>query len=487
MTLTGLPATVLLIEGRPGSSNGILEALASNNFGKFELLSAPSPEVGITRLRETRVDAVLLDLSPLQDQVMPETFAGVQRQANGIPIVVLVQHPDQARALQTVQPEAQHYLFLETLDACWLTCVLYSAVERNRMRLALQQSTLNLQASETRLRDIIARNADGIIIVGRDGTVQFANPAAEALFNRKADELVGLPFGHPMVHGESAEVDVILRPGYTAVAEMRVVETVWEEHPAYLASLRDITEHKRTEQKLREVVAELQARNEELDAFAHTVAHDLQGSLGSILGFAQVLGEYQQDMPAEELSRHLRMISRGAHQMSNIIEELLVLAGARHAKIELAPLDMAEIVAKSLQRLAYLIEEQAVEIIFPETGWPAAVGYAPWVEEVWVNYLSNAIKYGGRPPRIELGSTLQADGMVRFWVRDNGLGLKQEEQDRLFAPFTRLAQTRAQGHGLGLSIVRRIVEKLGGQVQVKSEGIPGQGCTFSFTLPGNEK
>jgi two-component system sensor histidine kinase/response regulator len=101
---------------------------------------------------------------------------------------------------------------------------------------------------------------------------------------------------------------------------------------------------------------------------------------------------------------------------------------------------------------------------------------------VWANYLSNAIQYGGRPPRVELGVTEQADGMVRFWVRDNGPGLTPEEQARLFTPFTQLAQVRARGHGLGLSIVRRIVERLGGQVGVESE--IGRGSAFTFTLPG---
>ena len=131
-------------------------------------------------------------------------------------------------------------------------------------------------------------------------------------------------------------------------------------------------------------------------------------------------------------------------------------------------------------RLAHMIEEHQTEIILPGT-WPVALGYDPWVEEVWVNYLSNAIKYGGQPPHVELGATAQADGMVRFWVRDNGSGLTPEEQARLFTPFTRLDQVRAKGHGLGLSIVWRIVEKLGGQVGVESE--IGRGSVFTFTLP----
>src|SRR5206468_1582865 len=113
--------------------------------------------------------------------------------------------------------------------------------------------------------------------------------------------------------------------------------------------------------------------------------------------------------------------------------------------------------------------------------WPTASGYAPWVEEVWTNYISNAIKYGGNPPRVELGADVDPDHMIRFWVRDNGAGLAPEQQSQLFKMYSRLGETRIQGHGLGLSIVQRIVEKLGGQVGVES--IPGQGSTFSFTLP----
>jgi signal transduction histidine kinase len=94
------------------------------------------------------------------------------------------------------------------------------------------------------------------------------------------------------------------------------------------------------------------------------------------------------------------------------------------------------------------------------------------------------LKYGGQPPHLELDATMEADGMVRFWIRDNGPGLTPEEQVQLFNPFTQLGQVPADGHGLGLSIVRRIVEKLGGQVGVESEGIPDQGSVFSFTLLG---
>jgi signal transduction histidine kinase len=145
-----------------------------------------------------------------------------------------------------------------------------------------------------------------------------------------------------------------------------------------------------------------------------------------------------------------------------------------------------------------MIEERKAEIVSPpKTPWPTAMGHGPWVEEVWVNYISNALKYGGRPPRVELGFDTSTAGLgspqlqsssgattlsgkIRFWVRDNGPGLPPEAQAQLFTPFPRLERDRAEGHGLGLSIVQRIVDKLGGQVGVESK--VGQGSTFTFTL-----
>jgi signal transduction histidine kinase len=110
------------------------------------------------------------------------------------------------------------------------------------------------------------------------------------------------------------------------------------------------------------------------------------------------------------------------------------------------------------------------------------LGYEPWVEEVWTNYLSNALKYGGRPARIELGSEDLSNGMIRFWIHDNGNGITLASQALLFTAFYQPPHSSG-GYGLGLSIVKRIVEKLGGEVAVQSSGAPGEGSTFSFTLP----
>jgi len=227
----------------------------------------------------------------------------------------------------------------------------------------------------------------------------------------------------------------------------------------------------------------LRQQNAELDAFAHTVAHDLQNPLSIIMGYAQLFKEGIASRTVDELPLIGAGCYNAAQKAANIIQNLLLLASIRKEDIKQHPLNMADIIKQVIERLNLMIVDSQAELILPKT-WPVALGYAPWVEEVWVNYLSNGLKYGGQPPRLEFGATPQANGMICFWVQDNGPGLSPDEQAVLFTEFTRLGKVQIKGHGLGLSIVRRIMDKLGGQTGVESE--IGQGSRFFFTLKTSE-
>ena len=342
--------------------------------------------------------------------------------------------------------------------------------------------------------------ANGIVIADRTGIIIWTNPAWTHLTGYTAEEAVGQSLWqvssglqerafYPQVwetvlsgqiwHGEITD----RRKGGTPYTEEMTVTPVRDMDGRIshcVAIIQDVTMRKQAERMLLQRTNELQARNEELDAFAHTVAHDLKGTLTSVVGYAETVERFHKLLPSETIHEYLGTIAQAARKTSSIIEELLLLASMHRSGVKLHPLDMAEIVAEVQQRLAYMIGEYQAEVIAPDT-WPVGLGYGPWVEEVWYNYISNALKYGGRPPRVELGATEQADDMVRFWVRDNGPGLTPEEQRKLFRPYARMRRVSADGLGLGLSIVRRIVEKLGGQVGMESE--VGKGSVFSFTLP----
>jgi signal transduction histidine kinase len=235
---------------------------------------------------------------------------------------------------------------------------------------------------------------------------------------------------------------------------------------------------------LRQMQKQLHEQVAELDTFAQTVAHDIKGPLGLIAGYTDILVEAFETLDINQLRQSLENIHRASHRAVKIVDSLLLLSSVRKMKVAVEPLDMAAILAEVQQQLAAMMLEYQGQIIMP-ADWPVALGYPPWIETVWTNYLSNGLKYGGRRPLLELGAAPQADGMIRFWIRDNGPGLHPEEQTRLFNEFIRLDQTPGKGYGLGLSIVKRIINKLGGHTGVESA--PGQGSTFYFTLPADAR
>jgi PAS domain S-box-containing protein len=367
-----------------------------------------------------------------------------------------------------------------------------------------------LRESEQRYRAVVDTSPDAIVLADLEGRLVMANQRAADLAARATPtDLIGLSLFDLLapedrararanmarvmregtLHGEEY---LGIRPDGTLVpieVSASVVNSADQRPMGMAAVVRDIAARKEAEallaqrhRDLAQLNAELQVRNEELDAFAHTVAHDLKNPLHLVIGFAETLRDVYASLSDEERIEAVRPIVRSARKMNNIIDELLLLAEVRKSQVSLIPIDLERIVADAQQRLADMIADAKASITLPAS-WPSVLGHAPWVEEVLVNYLSNAIKYGGRPPVITLGTDELDGNRVRFWVCDNGDGISPDVQSQLFKPFSRLVQAQTKGHGLGLSIVQRIVERMGGQVGVESSGQPGQGSLFFFTLP----
>ncbi|HAJ79927.1 MAG TPA: hypothetical protein DCO75_09155 [Fibrobacteres bacterium] len=262
----------------------------------------------------------------------------------------------------------------------------------------------------------------------------------------------------------------------------------------FLVGYISILFHKlREEIRLREKIQkELEHNIEELDAFGHTVAHDLKNPLMIINISIELLINDFKSSDDVNIKRKLALINDGSKIMINIIESLMLLAGIKKIpedKFEVFPI--LESVEDALKRMEYYIKSNNVQIIKPDN-WPSVFGFSPWITHVWVNYISNAIKYGGNPamnikPIIELGYDIHATNSIneseyiRFWVKDNGEGIAKDKTNTLFKEFTRLHSTRQEGHGLGLSIAKLIIEKSHGTVGLESD--IGKGSLFYFTLP----
>ncbi len=374
----------------------------------------------------------------------------------------------------------------------------YSSVSYATFGLAFSIAILRYQLFDlmpVARKTLVDEMSDGVLVVDKQNRVVDMNPAAQSALGLSTAEAIGQPVAQvlrfwqsladPFSDKTETQTEISVGQGkaqrYYDV-RLSPLSDRRGQLTGRLVVLHDITARREVEEVLRRTNQELEARNEELDAFDHTVAHDLRSPLSIVIGYANTIADYADTLSREELQRSARALLQIGLKMDNIIDELMLLAGLRKAQATMEPLDMAGIVAEAQQRLSRTIDLYHAEIVLPAV-WPEAIGYGPWVEGVWANYMSNAIKYGGRPPCVELGATPQPGGTVCFWVRDNGPGLTPEAQARLFMPFERLDQVRVGGHGVGLSIVQRIAERMGGQVCVESAGVPGQGCTFSFTLP----
>ena len=228
---------------------------------------------------------------------------------------------------------------------------------------------------------------------------------------------------------------------------------------------------------------ELTHANKELDAFARTVAHDLKSPIANIIGYTSLIQDDLAELQQDELQELLYRVYSQGELSIRIIDSILLFSRARTLDVDMQPIDMQDAVQNALIRLTELVSSKNATIEYPDQ-WPVAVGYGPWVEEIWVNYISNALKYGGKPPKLTLGASFE-EGTVQFWVEDNGKGLTAAQQEQLFVEFTRLDTEAAEGHGLGLSIVERIGQRLGGEVGVESR--LGYGSRFYFTLPASAR
>ena len=376
----------------------------------------------------------------------------------------------------------------------------FGPVEKDFTPLAMAASSgaFALGLVRYRLLDLrpIARAAlvdglrEGVLVLDPQGRVVDANPALRRALGDGAVR-IGRPLAETapaLARAIAVTPDETFRLGdgpATRYVELRISPLANDDGaPAgRLVLLHDVTRRReeraalhRANAELYDANAELQARNDELDAFAHTVAHDLKNSIQGVLGWAQVLVQEGPGMPPDEHRDVAGQVVRSAGKMGAVVHELLLLAGVRQAEVEPRPVEMGRVVEEALARVR--AAHPGLEARSPDR-WPVAVGHAPWVEEVWVNYLSNAAKYGG--PTVTLGADVTAAGRARFWVHDDGPGLDVEAQGQLFVAFSRVGGLEVEGHGLGLSIVRRIAERLGGTCGVESA--PGAGTRFWFALP----
>jgi PAS domain S-box-containing protein len=345
---------------------------------------------------------------------------------------------------------------------------------------------------------------DGLLVVDTSNRIIDANPVFSRLCGLSMDNLMGslvenvfqlldidrnLPIEKQFRFEIKLQIDNEVRffevrgfPVYYKKSKLIGEILVFHEITLLKESLNRISGINR---QLSNSISEKEKSIFELDAYAGTVAHDLKNPMGVILGYSELIEDNSNHWSIEKTTKLVGIIKKEAYKANAIIESLLLLSRLPREEFILVPVNMHNIIEESLERFYRFVDIDQVSVDNPKT-WPVVLGHPQCLEEIWINLLSNAWKYGGKPLIVHLGHEKLDDSYFEFFVQDNGDGLPERSLEKLFKDFERLGAENIEGHGLGLSIVKRLVEKMGGKVSVTSKNLPGEGCIFSFTLQANK-
>ena len=339
---------------------------------------------------------------------------------------------------------------------------------------------------QSEVRFLIEKNADGIIVLDDSGVVLFANPASEAIFGRPIGSLIGSPIGIPFVVGDMTEISVHQPSGRLIDAEIRTVETTWDGRPARLASIRDVSSRRATEERLRHA-----AKMEAVGRLTAGIAHDFNNLLTVVLGNLESASRIAV-APDSRLANVLENAARGARQAAQLTAKLLSFA--RQKPLEARVVDLKQLISGMSDLLQRTLGETIfVKTIIPEDLWPVEVDPTE-LESAILNLAVNArdaMPHGGtiviETANIDrrLDDTSRNDEEwagphVVMSVSDSGFGMTPEVLSRVFEPFF-TTKPEGRGTGLGLSQVYGFVRQSGGHITVSSR--PNEGTRIEIVLP----
>ena len=423
-------------------------------------------EHGLSILDQRQVAAVLCEFSAHDKS--SSVLHRVLEHAGSIP--VLTYGPDHA-AVDAIVAGSEEHVTTSRLTSSSLATILQIAVERRRRLLATE-------SNEARLCTLIQASSDCLVIVDEAGTVRFANRAAEKLFDCGNNGLVGQVLGTPSGDAEVAELSIV-RPGTNDLiaAEMRVARVEWDGKPAYIESIRDVTQQKQEAQKARDAIRMR-------DHFLATLSHELRNPLAALNNAAQVLALEHGQSPS--LKHPVEIIQRQCHQMVRLLDDLLDISRISQGKVELRRefVSFSQLVLDCLQVMRPRIEHShRLQVELPsETLYLYADPSR--IQQILVNLLTNAVKYTSHGGEIRVRAVREGNEAV-LTISDQGHGISAELLDSIFEPFVQAEQTLARsdgGLGIGLAVVRRLVELHGGTVTATSLGL-GHGSQFTMRLP----
>jgi signal transduction histidine kinase/CheY-like chemotaxis protein len=477
--------------------------LSDNSLGDFDALSA----LAVARQRQPGIPFVCASGAAEPDRVLASLNAG----ANDY---VLKEHPWQlVAAMRQVIAARQRRRELEGLQ--------HQNAGMHRLVAAVQELSLarNLDSIMAIVRTAAREltGADGATFVLRDGDLcHYADEdAISPLWKGQRFPMSACISGWAMLHREPAIIEDIYadpripadayRPTFVKSLAMVPIRTeapigaignYWASRHSptptevsLLQALANTTSvamenvqlYAELEQRVKDRTLQLEAANQELEAFSYSVSHDLRAPLRAVSGYAEMLHEDCGAALSESGRKHLATVRAEARRMGRLIDDLLRLARLARADLHRSKVDLATLAREIIAGLQRAAPERHVECLVPER--LEVQGDSGLLRVVLENLLSNAWKYSSRTgqARIELGEQESTDAAPTYFVRDNGAGFDMNHARKLFTPFQRLHRDEEfPGTGVGLATVHRIIHRHGGRIWAEAE--PGQGATFFFTL-----
>lgn len=365
-------------------------------------------------------------------------------------------------------------------------------------------ATKQLEHERTRLNMVATQSADLVAIAGLDGGLTFLNDAGREMIGLPADQpLTWSIFELLMPNDSPLSREAVLRAvlkanhcrGEVCLTNWRTGRNIDLDYniflvrdPVSLAPIgvsaigRDTTERKQAEQEREQLISALARSNAELDGFASVASHDLKAPLRGISNLSTWIEEDLGGQMSDEVRQHMKLLRGRVHRLEGLIDGILTYSRAGRFNSEKA---QAVDVEKLLLSIIELLAPQGEVTFAFVTPMPTLVTEVVPLQQVLMNLLANALKYGARPgARIELGAR-PVGSMWEFFVKDNGPGIEPQYHEKVWEIFQTLTpRDKVEGTGIGLSVVRKVAEAKGGRAWVES--VPGEGATFRFTWPSAE-
>ena len=449
----------------------------TTNSVEYHNISAPIDLV----LYDASLSEITLDEAMQRGTLQQEAIANFSA-SNLQPVLVINGEPSIPAAVAAIKAGAVDYLSSEALPQ--LPDAIIKALSEPNICF---QSLCETQ-SDRQLQKLIAENADGIIVVDNQGIVQFVNPAALELLNKSSAELMGEPLGFPVVNGDYLEVDLPIGNNKTLVAQMRVSQIQWQGANAYVVSLRDITQLKEAEEERVKLLEEAHAANRAKDEFLAILSHELRTPLNPIVGWSQILAKG--GLPEAQMKKGAEIIQRNAMLQTQLIEDILDISRIIRGKLELqiCAVNLVNVIENALQTVSLAAQAKSIQIQTKLEKTGLVEGDATRLQQIVWNLLSNAVKFTPDGGTVEVRLSSKQDkpvSYVQIQVADSGKGIAAEFLPHVFDYFRQAESSKSRsegGLGLGLAIVRRLVELHGGNITASSPGL-GKGATFTVFLP----